>query len=167
MKFAQMLGGFAFASAVIFSSSANATNVTTLGNLNNGPVVGSSLFSASGFFLPDYFTFSLSTKSNILVDIDQFLGVSIGGTFSLQNTTGGNLQTYNLPNISFVSGPDFSFNGIDAGSYRFAYNPGLVTAAVGAKVSFTATPVPEPETNALMMVGLGLMGFIARRKFVK
>ncbi len=167
MKFAQMLGGIALTSAVVFSGVANATTVTTLGNLNNGPVVSSSLFTASGFFLPDYYTFSLSTESNVLVDFNQFLGTSIGGTFSLQTATGTDLITYNLPTMSFISGPDFSFNGIDAGSYRFAYNPGTFTASLGATVTFTATPVPEPETNALMMVGLGLMGFIARRKFVK
>ena len=27
-----------------------------------------------------------------------------------------------------------------------------------------AAPVPEPETYALFMAGLGLMGFIARRR---
>ena len=30
--------------------------------------------------------------------------------------------------------------------------------------TLTATPVPEPETYALMLVGLGVMGFVARRR---
>jgi len=36
------------------------------------------------------------------------------------------------------------------------------------KLTFTAhetVPVPEPESNALMLVGLGIIGLIARRKF--
>lgn len=32
------------------------------------------------------------------------------------------------------------------------------------KFDFTATPVPEPETYALMLAGLGLVGFMARRR---
>lgn len=32
------------------------------------------------------------------------------------------------------------------------------------KFDFTATPVPEPETYALMLAGLGLVGFLARRR---
>ena len=31
-------------------------------------------------------------------------------------------------------------------------------------VAFTAVPVPEPETYALMLAGLGLVGFAARRR---
>jgi hypothetical protein len=43
-------------------------------------------------------------------------------------------------------------------------------ASIGAqpqnklKFEFTATPVPEPETYALMLAGLGLVGFLARRR---
>jgi probable HAF family extracellular repeat protein len=34
----------------------------------------------------------------------------------------------------------------------------------GESHAFLLTPVPEPETYALFMAGLGLMGFIARRR---
>ena len=30
--------------------------------------------------------------------------------------------------------------------------------------TFAATPVPEPETYAMILAGLGLMGFMARRR---
>lgn len=32
------------------------------------------------------------------------------------------------------------------------------------EVQFTATPVPEPETYAMMLAGLGALGFMARRR---
>ena len=44
--------------------------------------------------------------------------------------------------------PQFTFDG-EGGTAVFAYS---------------AAPVPEPETYALMLMGLGLLGFIARRK---
>lgn len=34
----------------------------------------------------------------------------------------------------------------------------------GTPVSFTVTAVPEPETYAMMMAGLGLVGFVSRRR---
>ena len=39
-----------------------------------------------------------------------------------------------------------------------------VNAMTGAANAFLLTPVPEPETYAMFMAGLGLMGFIARRR---
>lgn len=31
-------------------------------------------------------------------------------------------------------------------------------------VSLSVTPVPEPDTYAMLLSGLGLMGFVARRR---
>ena len=33
-----------------------------------------------------------------------------------------------------------------------------------ATVNFNAAPIPEPETYAMMLAGLGLTGFVARRR---
>lgn len=40
---------------------------------------------------------------------------------------------------------------------------GFVVSNGGGNLNFT-TPIPEPETYALMMAGLGVLGFIARRR---
>jgi hypothetical protein len=34
----------------------------------------------------------------------------------------------------------------------------------GGSASFVVTPVPEPETYAMLLAGLGLMGFVVRRR---
>lgn len=48
------------------------------------------------------------------------------------------------------------------------YGPVLDNVSVAAVASFaaaaSAAPVPEPETYAMMLAGLGLVGFMARRK---
>lgn len=41
---------------------------------------------------------------------------------------------------------------------------GLLTFSSSSDVQFWAAPVPEPETYAMMLAGLGLIGGIARRK---
>ncbi len=65
-----------------------------------------------------------------------------------------------FPNSSFMTQYTLSFTGIDSfvmqttdGEYAFMDN-----------LEYKVTAVPEPETYALFMAGLGLMGFIARRR---
>jgi len=65
--------------------------------------------------------------------------------------------------------PTFTLN---SGSYGFEVTGNtLLTTTKGSAVgtysgnfSLTLTPVPEPETYGMLLVGLGLLGFTARRK---
>jgi hypothetical protein len=60
---------------------------------------------------------------------------------------------------------EFSYSNIPAGSSNGWGNgtpgPG---GGYGIPIQFTVAAVPEPETYAMMLAGLGLMGFIARRR---
>lgn len=42
--------------------------------------------------------------------------------------------------------------------------PGMQIAFSGDRIAFDAAPIPEPETWALLLAGLGVVGFIARRR---
>lgn len=63
----------------------------------------------------------------------------------------------------------WSFNtaGLTAGSYYIAID-GVVQGAGGgtyaSDLNLAIAPVPEAETYAMMVAGLGLLGFVARRK---
>ncbi len=60
---------------------------------------------------------------------------------------------------------DFSFNNVASGTYKLWYS-GFTndTAIASLGGTFNVTAVPEPESYAMLMAGLGVLGFMARRK---
>ncbi len=70
------------------------------------------------------------------------------------------------------------YGGFRAGQANFAAYKTLVNNAANWTIvlggdqagqipnttAFSITPVPEPETYAMMLAGLGLMGWVARRR---
>lgn len=172
MKISNVLGSMALISAISFSHQAFATtNVTDLGDLNNGPVVDQSLLQVGAFFLPDVYTFDLSSDATVTVDFKALLGIGVGSTFSLYDSSNSFISSYDIPFLTAGSTTTFTFVDLMAGNdYQFKFNPGVFNVTLSNKLTFTAyettVPVPEPESNALMLVGLGIIGLIARRKFV-
>jgi hypothetical protein len=64
----------------------------------------------------------------------------------------------------------FSFSPLNNAGSPYSIHIDGVTLAHSSHASYAGTldlvaiPVPEPETYAMMLAGLGLMGFIARRR---
>lgn len=100
------------------------------------------------------------------------LGTGYGGFF-IQN----NELVFNLPDLSGISGNRlaFQFNSLTNSGGELSpmglkkiSNSRIIISAFGgtlAGVSPTVvSPVPEPKGYAMMLVGLGLIGFAARRK---
>jgi len=66
-------------------------------------------------------------------------------------------------------GTNYTGNSGAGGTLKLYYwdsNSHDNTGSISATVTNT-TPVPEPETYAMMLAGLGLMGAIARRRKAK
>ena len=79
-------------------------------------------------------------------------GDGMGGTLISQTTFGGDSTS-------------LSADGIAAGSYYWAV-AGNASGDLGGIYNFTTNtaPIPEPETYALMLAGLGLLGFVGKRR---
>lgn len=104
-------------------------------------------------------------------------------TLSLANSSGkfSQVSAGTLASDGVSGSASTSFSDLAAGSYRMVITGSWVVPSSG--VSFTAkgtiaqdvslgkatimASVPEPESYAMLMAGLGLMGFIARRRRVR
>ena len=68
---------------------------------------------------------------------------------------------------ALAGGQALGFTSIGDNSISLGYDLGSLADGATASFGYTytfATPVPEPETYAMLLAGLGLMGFVARRR---
>jgi hypothetical protein len=134
--------------------------------------VSSFIYSASGgvdgngYLLPN----SPAGIANIVFDNPwQKAGVSVFNVGVTQINFFGGQGNY-LGGVTFVSGPAWSTFAWDGGSEGVGMIQ-VVEGEFGRYIGFDAitrenmiTPVPEPETWAMMLAGLALLGFAANRR---
>ena len=137
-----------------------------------GGVVG------AGSFL-DTYLFSLATsglqESSVVVAINLFTSNIANGSYSLFSTADYGAATF----LDDVQRGSWSFDGtsgstvntvtnLASGNYYFAVS-GVGGAGGGQYLlnSSVTAPIPEPEIYAMLGVGLGLLGWVGRRKKLK
>lgn len=142
------------------------------------------LFTAPTPSFTDYFSFEIGTGFSTSTSITSTF-TQVGSKTKDVDITAFNLVKYdpltaavlstiygtNLTDTSVAHPTDswtLSASGLTAGSY-YVQVIGKVTGTSGGSYGgdISVLAVPEPETYALLLGGLGMVGFVARRKAAK
>ena len=86
-------------------------------------------------------------------------------------STGGFTQVFDSTNITFASSNGnqaysqyVQFTGLNGGKITSLSFNNVPAQDAFESANFSVTPVPEPETYALLLAGLGAVAFVARRR---
>lgn len=163
MNFKHVLSAAAL--SLVFGG-AQAATVTLTDDIELDPTFD--VFGNSGDLTTDTFQFLLAPGTWSLQDVT----VNFTGATNAAISFDGGVF---VPMSSFAVPGAFVFtqgylgvvgNGVDYHTLTFSgFNAG--TASVTVSALQTAAPVPEPETYAMMLAGLGALGFMARRRQTK
>ena len=145
---------------------------TFLLNINNNLF---SSFGSSAFIGSMSFDF---TPDPLVRPVSTFIGSNVGGVTSVSSTNGTGLSGLtdidfgtkfgqNAGNrLSYNDWVQWSVSGLTSGSSltnMYLHVQGI-DGGYSAKYTPIVTAVPEPETYAMLLAGLGLIGFSARRR---
>lgn len=187
-----LIAGIVLATATFGSSAVMAQTTGTPVMVGNTPQV-LDLTSGSGFFgdtfgvnnngatFSDRFTFSVNSTSGMDFDAiissisrtaDTGLDVTGLSLYRAAGTDGTGAGTLISSGKSLQSGNidvwTLSSDNLAVGNYYVQVSGNLVSdasASFGGAVMMSPTaPVPEPETYGMMLAGLGVLGFLARRR---
>lgn len=154
----------------VSSFTANAALVTSnsnVGTITNSAVLIGNVFTVPGDSFIDNWNFTIAPTEQfaaIAVDLDNLPAFEIDHD-SLGAKLIGSSQTWNAVKV----GDTVKFNSmvLAPGNYNFQIFGtviGTIGAAYAGTISAFAVPVPEPETYAMMLAGLSMMGFMLRRR---
>lgn len=114
-------------------------------------------------------TFSFSGNPTIDSISIQMDNSGVGGVFAPQSILiDGVNSSFTAPAAGTVGSVSFTGLGLTGNSHTIQFNQFQGTWTFVSEISFddgrTVSAVPEPETYAMMLAGLGLLGFAARRR---
>ena len=163
MKIKSLVAATAIAVAGITNSFAAVSTLSPSASFSN--VV-------SGAFIDNY-SFNLGTASTVataLTNVEVVMGSFSFGKITNFSALLNGLSIFNLSSLSSSTPPVTVTTQILSGSS--ALPAGVFTLQVSGNAgsgasyggSIVAAPVPEPETFAMLLAGLGMMGSIAMRR---
>ena len=93
-------------------------------------------------------------------------GAALGSTFYPANNTASNRGPITMSALGSTVGlvQQTRVASVIGTVNQFVAPQTTFNLAANGTLAYNAAPVPEAETSAMLMLGLGLMGFVARRK---
>lgn len=155
----------AAASMLLVGAASAATNVVsypddTVGPLSPTPALFGNLLAtgkAGGGTFSDEYSFDLAGTSDVIGSVGSFFG---SVSFNSVLIDGKALTLTSKP-----TGYGFDFSGLGKGTHTLTVEGTFAKGGNSYIGSVYATPaVPEPESLALALAGMGAMGVVARRR---
>ena len=117
----------------------------------------------------DTYLFSLTTpasaiSTSVANNVGTVLGLSDGNVALYMENGAVDIPVGNYAFDNTTGSISYDFGALGIGSYYYAVT-GMGTGSVGGfyTISSSVTPIPEPETYAMMLAGLGVMGLLLKR----
>ncbi len=117
-----------------------------------------------GILFGHTYSFTLGTESSIIGSLAGFLGEPAFSSVSVvPDAIGGTTLTQSF---DYAPGGSFRFDNLAAGTYTLLVDVIYPSGAQGyaGSVYATAPAVPEPQSLALLLAGLGVAGVVVRRR---
>ena len=140
--------------SVALGASATQTEVTSL------PFTGSySSGSVGGVKFNNEYDFSLTSASVLDTTLSPLGATGSASLYSIDYSTGPTL----VDKISLGTAGS-TFTSLAAGDYFYKLLGTTAADTGGYTLKLTVSAVPEPANIAMLLAGLGMMGFVARRR---
>lgn len=143
-------------------ASAQAQNTFNLGTLSPTVQTYTDIFGAGSF--ADIFNFTVDASNNVVST--NTIGLASDGTVSLTSVTGLQLELFSGFNAAGTT-PLYTGLNLDAAFLTpgdFSTRISGTAGPLGGGFQFSIAATPEPAEWMLMLAGLVLLGFVARRK---
>ncbi|MCV2360005.1 FxDxF family PEP-CTERM protein [Paucibacter sp. TC2R-5] len=92
------------------------------------------------------------------------LRTAYGGNLTSNTLPFKNVQSYYWSSTGYGSGTANAWNFGTTGDFQYGFSKNGNFAAVAVRTGDVSAPVPEPETYAMLLAGLGALAVVARRR---